>query len=674
VAEVGGEGQATGAHTGTPDVFISYASQDTARADAIVAALEDQGLKCWIAPRDVTPGEFYAGSIVHAIDAAKATVLILSENSAASPHVVREVERAASKRHPVISLRIDKAPLPADLEYFLNTSQWLDASGGEPTRVMPKLVAAVRFAIDKPSTPEAAIAGTFVRASNAAGNGWSPRRKAIVAGSVVIVAIAGFAGYRSWQLTHQATALATATAPTSIPAAPAIPDKSVAVLPFVDMSEKKDQEYFSDGLSEELIDHLAQTQDLKVIARTSSFQFKGKNEDMRAIGQKLGVANLLEGSVRKSGKTMRITAQLIKVSDGSHLWSKTYDRGMGDIFKVQDEIATAVVAALQATITKSKSPSNDKPVNIEAYNAVLRGRYLIRKQTKQDTERGIAAIEEALKLDPGYAPAWAELAWGYNNYLNDGWIPPKEAYTAARKAVDRALAIDPNLATAHDVLSTLEWNYNYDVVASEAEFRRARELEPNAASDADNAGMLASIADRLDEAIRSFQNEVEYDPLNPWPLNLLAGVLFSANRFPEAERVVRSLLELDPNFAGGHCFLGVVLLAENKPEAAFAVMSEEPDEGSRLTCLPQAMWELGRRAEADAMLAKAENKYGNSLAYNLAQTYAMRGDKSAALKWLDRAYENHEGEFLVIKSDSLLNNLHGDPRFTALLRKLKLPE
>lgn len=496
----------------------------------------------------------------------------------------------------------------------------------------------------------------------------------IASGAILSLALAYFIVNKLWLSKPVAAERpVAAVAPSSIPVAPVVQEKSVAVLPFVDMSEKKDQEYFSDGLSEELIDRLAHTADLKVIARTSSFQFKGKNEDMRTIGQRLGVANLLEGSVRKSGKTMRITAQLIRVSDGSHLWSQSYDRDVHDIFKVQESIAVEVVTALRATLATSTS-SPQRSVNIEAYNAVLRGRYLFRKQTKPDTVRGIAAIEEALKLDPGYAPAWAELAWGYNNYLNYGWMPPKEAYAAARKAVDRALAIDPNLATAHDVLSTLEWDYNHDVVASEAEFRRARELEPNPASDADNAALLATIEGRLDEAIRSFKKEVEYDPLDPWPLNLLYQVLLSANRLPEAERVAHSLLELEPNFAAGHCELGEVLLAENKPEAAFAVMSEEPDEGSRLTCLPQAMWELGRRAEADAMLAKAENKYGDSLAYYLAETYAMRGDKSAAFKWLARAYENHESPMLGIKWDWLLINLHGDPRFTALLRKLKLPE
>jgi TolB-like protein len=327
------------------DVFISYASPDSARAESVCEALEQAGVACWIAPRDVTPGTFYADEIVHAIDAAKAIVLILSHNAATSPHVLREVERAISKRHPVVSLRIDQARLPAGLAYFLNTSQWLDATGADAARVMPKLVAAVRLAMERPATQGVADAATLTtgpstRGSSPTGGDRLRRRTAIVAGSLVAAAIGLFAVYRSWQPARPVISPpAVAGAPAmhtalSVPAT--IPEKSVAVLPFVDMSQKKDQEYFSDGLSEELIDTLAHSVDLKVIARTSSFQFKGKNEDMRVIGQKLGVANLLEGSVRTSGKTLRVTAQLIRVSDGSHLWSESYDRKMGDIFQVQD--------------------------------------------------------------------------------------------------------------------------------------------------------------------------------------------------------------------------------------------------------------------------------------------------------------------------------------------------
>jgi len=425
----------------TPSVFISYASLDSAIAETTCEALEKAGVRCWIAPRDVTPGAFYGDEIVHAIDAAKAIVLILSQNAATSPHVLREVERAASKRHAVISLRIDKSPLPAGLEYFLNTSQWLDASSGDTVRALPKLVSAAQVAIGAPPvtptgvpTAHAPAPAVFAR---------SPKRTALVVASVVSLALVAFAADRLWVSSHRAAATPATTPvasapPVQVTVIPAIPEKSVAVLPFVDMSEKKDQEYFSDGLSEELIDRLAHSPDLKVIARTSSFQFKGSKDDVRTIGQKLGVANVLEGSVRTSGKTLRVTAQLINASDGSHRWSETYDREIGDVFKVQDSIAEAVVTALKAAIAVSTSSAPYRPKSTDAYNAYLRGIYFQGRNTKQDSERALTSFAEAISLDPRYADAWVKTAAVHNQRGLNSWIPPIEAFTEARKAIDHA--------------------------------------------------------------------------------------------------------------------------------------------------------------------------------------------------------------------------------------------
>ena len=257
MSEGGGEEQTTVAQSGTPEVFISYASQDSAVAESVCSALEHAGIRCWLAPRDVAPGAFYGDAIVHAIDATRAIVLILSKHSADSPHVLREVERASSKRHLVVSLRTDHAPLPAGLEYFLNTSQWLDASEGQTDRAIPKLVAALRLPLEKPATPNAEIAaaptaGGSSRASQPRRTG-SPRRIAIVLVSLVAVAIGGFAAYRAW-VTGRVITPPVAAGATAIQVnervASVAPDHSVAVLPFADMSEKHDQEYFADGIAE----------------------------------------------------------------------------------------------------------------------------------------------------------------------------------------------------------------------------------------------------------------------------------------------------------------------------------------------------------------------------------------------------------------------------------------
>ncbi len=385
------------------DVFISYASSDRAVADSVCIALERAGVRCWIAPRDVTPGEFYAESIVHAIDSAKVVVLVLSQNAAVSQHVLREVERASSKRHLVVSFRIDLAPLPAGLEYFLNTSQWLDASATGVERALPKLVDAVQRGVAHaadPATrsePRAAVAPPARKR----------RRLMLVAlAAITAVALAYFVVDQFWlskrSMDDQPSVAATA----------AIPDKSIAVLPFADMSETKNQEYFADGIAEELLNLLAQVPDLKVIARTSSFAFKGEKIEIAEIAKKLNVAHVVEGSIRKSGNTLRIAAQLVRTADSTHLWSETYDRPLDDIFAVQDEIAGAIVQALQIRLAGGElNRRKGGTQNLEAYQLYLRSLSAMNRNTKASLDAAGEYAEQAIKIDPSYGRAWALLAW-----------------------------------------------------------------------------------------------------------------------------------------------------------------------------------------------------------------------------------------------------------------------
>ena len=452
-------------------------------------------------------------------------------------------------------------------------------------------------------------------------------------------------------------------------AAPVIPEKSVAVLPFVDMSEKKDQEYFSDGLAEELIDHLAHAEDLKVIARTSSFQFKGKNEDMRTIGQRLGVANLLEGSVRTSGNTLRITAQLINVMDGTHRWSETYDRQMGDIFKIQDDIAAAVVTALKATMT-AVAMGPEKRSNIDSYNEMLRGRYFNQRKTEEDSQRAIEALRRSTAIDPDNATAWAELGSAYHSRGLYGWMAPKAAYVESRKAVDRALALNPNEARAHLVLGIIMRGYLHQGEAAKAHIRRAFELDPQLKADSLNDAINA-LADGQDEvALREFERHAELNPLDPNTLTWLAASLLDAKRLPEAERVARNILEINPDYSGAHCTLGYVLIEERKLDAALAEMNQEPGENNRLICVADALWALSRHGEAETSIAQAEFKYAESEAYGIAGYYARRGDADKTFKWLDRAYENQEPPVQLIKGDSDFLKFHTDPRFAAFVKKV----
>ena len=380
MAEGGGEDQTTEPYTGAPVVFISYASQDAAVADAIVAALERAKIPCWIAPRDVKPGARYADAIVRAINEASALVLVLSANAMGSDHVAREVERAASKRKQVIAFRIDATALSPELEYFLSNSQWIDAAAMAMPVALDKLAEAVGQGWTTP-------AQQIQKTKGAVGT-----KKRVAIAAVVAIALCGVVamGVRFWSSTH-------ATAQPS--AAVSITDKSIAVLPFTDMSEKKDQEYFADGMAEEILDLLAKIPGLTVIGRTSSFQFKGKNEDLRTIGTKLNAAYVVEGSLRKSGRQVRITAQLINTRTGAHEWSETYDEDMGDVLKVQDRIATGLARALQVTVGADDLQSQPTLKSAEAYDLYLRGRHAMDRFDKGGFESAAGYFQQALAID-----------------------------------------------------------------------------------------------------------------------------------------------------------------------------------------------------------------------------------------------------------------------------------
>jgi len=676
----GGEEQATGATSGTPDVFLSYASQDAAAADTVVAVLESKGIRCWIAPRDVTPGEFYAGSIVHAIDTTKAIVLILSGSAAASPHVVREVERAASKRHPVISLRLDQAPLPADLEYFLNTSQWLDASGGEINRAMPKLVAAVRVAIEKPATPNVSVVTTVAGRSSSTSypsdNVRSRYQVAIVAATLVAVSIAGLVAYRLWLPGHQVIAPAPAVAagtPATVTAEPVIPEKSVAVLPFVDMSEKKDQEYFSDGMSEELIDMLTKIPDLKVPARTSSFYFKGKQATIAEIAKALGVAHVLEGSVRKSGNTLRVTAQLIRMDSGYHMWSQTYDRNVKDIFKVQDEIATAVVEALKAQLLPVQQAARaHRTANTEAYNEYLLGRQFYNQRSDEGFRRALIAYRKAIALDPGYAAAYAGLAMSealVADSTGDA-VSVQQAAADAESAVTRA----PDLADSYAARGFVRYYRGWDWSGAEADFMKALALDPSDSTVHVRYGGLLVALGRLDEAIAATKIATGLDPLSTLAWQRLARYYTAARQFAAAHDAIRRALEIQPEYAAAQSALGMLLLLEGKAAEALVTFGHVSSESSRLSGVAIAEHTLGHSAESQRALDELIDKHSQDSAFLIAETIAWRGDKEQAFAWLERAYERHDSQFFNLKSEPRFASLLGDPRYQALLHKLNLPE
>jgi TolB-like protein len=685
VTEGGGEEQASGADTGTPAVFISYASQDTVVADAVVLALERQGLKCWVAPRDVTPGEFYADAIVRALNDAPIFVLVLTANAVTSPHVLREVERASAKRHPIISFRIGSVSLPPALEYFLSASHWLDASASGIDGTLPKLVAAVQRLVAGPSVADPGHVGDSV---NSVGNlfqhptvGRAPSTRVSLPAVAFTALIAAIVVYlvvdKLWLSKHTASERQTSAEPPAAAAAPAalvISKESVAVLPFLDMSEKKDQEYFSDGLSEELIDLLTKVPGLHVTARKSSFYFKGKSEDIPTIAKRLLVAYVLEGSVRKSGNRLRVTAQLVRADNGYHLWSETYDRNVDDIFKVQDEIAGAVVKELKISLLGTEKTRPAPTANSEAYALYMQAGALILRGAVTDSARAADYLQLAIKLDPKFAPAYARLTQVRTFQYENGSLPYEQAIVEARRAAQQAIELDPTLSAAHLSMARVHY-FEWDWGSAEAEIQRARQLDPGDADALRWAGISARTLGHLSESIGLLQQAVDLDPLNGANYAMLTEAHLAGGEFAAAELACRKAIELaPPNGFGARAGLGTILVAIGRPAAALTVFEQLDDEDDREAGKALAYFALGRKADSDAALAVLETRFAGTDAYAIAQVQAYRGEINEAFKWLDRAYRQRAPSLNFAKTDWSLTKLRGDPRYKGFLRKMNLPE
>jgi serine/threonine-protein kinase len=449
---------------------------------------------------------------------------------------------------------------------------------------------------------------------------------------------------------------------------------TIAVLPFTDMSPDKDQEYFADGLSEELSNALATIPHLRVTGRASSFQFKGGRDAPRLIGEKLEVATLLLGSVRKAGARVRITAQLVKAADGSQLWSETYDRELTDIFATQDDIARSVAAALKVRLLGTGGPSSaSRAPNAEAYTLYLQGQYFLVRRGKEDVEKALGYYERALQIDPGYALAWVGVAAVHSNQANRGFVPVDEGYRKTRYAVEQALALDPGLAKAHVALGWIHRDYDWDWSGADAAFRRALELAPGDASVVRSAGGLAGTLGRFEEAVDLGRRAAHLDPLSASAHFTLGFNALRAGKTGEAETALRRTLELHPEYPAGHLLLGRVLIAQSNPDAALQEMQREKDAAFRRFGLVLAYHALGRGEEADAVLGELVEKDAKDSAFQIAEAYGFRGEVDEAFAWLERAYAQRDSGLADIKGDPTLARLEPDPRYVAFLERMRLP-
>ena len=451
--------------------------------------------------------------------------------------------------------------------------------------------------------------------------------------------------------------------------------KSIAVLPFVNMSSDKEQDYFSDGLSEELLNQLAQMSQLRVIARTSSFAFKGKEADVATIARALNVANILEGSVRKSATTLRITAQLIRASDSSHLWSQTYDRAVTDVFKVQDEIARDVVSALKVKLLPTQElPKTPRTSNPEAYQQYLQGRYYLNRFSIADLEKARAFLERACLLDPKFPLAWAALSqvWA----LETGWSDKltRAQFSAdlarARETADRALELDPDLPEALTARFAIQFLYDFDWKGAAETIKRAQALAPSDPVILISAAQSAAIFGDYTGAVDLARQAVALDPVNAQVRVYLANALLQAGRPAESRAEYEHVADLNPSTPWAFAGQGMTYVVEGKNAEALAAAERETTEFARLVVSAVALWNLHRNEESDAALATLIKDDGDVGAFQIAEVYSARGDKDQAFAWLERAHRQQDGGLAYYPNDPLLDPLRSDPRWVAFQRSM----
>jgi TolB-like protein/DNA-binding winged helix-turn-helix (wHTH) protein/cytochrome c-type biogenesis protein CcmH/NrfG len=456
-------------------------------------------------------------------------------------------------------------------------------------------------------------------------------------------------------------------------AAPPMGDKTIAVLPFSDMSERHDQEYLSDGMAEEIIDLLAKVPELKVPARASSFYFKGKSAQIPEIAKALGVSHVLEGSVRKSGNQLRVTVQLVRADNGFQLWSETYDRELRDVFKVQDDIAGAVVTALKASLLTDSAPRSVTTSNTDAYTLYLQARELFQRGTAADYQSAFQHLAQAVALDPRFAAAWSEIARVRVRQYYLGQMPMTAAAPEAHRAVDKALQLDPQLAEAHLTKGRVLYFFDWDWQGADAEMKRALLLDPSIGESYRWAAMTAATLGRTDEAQELLRQALARDPLEAFTYDMLSDFLIQKGQWSEAAKAAERAHDLMPAiFDEG--YIAVIALARGNPQGALAALPQvtSPIEAAGLK--ERALRALGRKVEADSALAELEKMAATAEPAALARIYALRSESDPAFHWLDRAYDMHDSVLSDIKTDPDFNNLKSDPRYAAFLRKMKLPE
>ncbi|HEX4481539.1 MAG TPA: tetratricopeptide repeat protein [Rudaea sp.] len=490
---------------------------------------------------------------------------------------------------------------------------------------------------------------------------------------LILALVLAIGGVVAWKLGPPST-------PKAVVAATDAPPQSVAVLPLINESGDPKQDYFSDGLSEELISALAQVRSLKVIGRSSSFRFRGKDQDdIAAIAATLGVATLLEGTVRKQNGNVRIVASLIRASDSSAMWSQTYDRELKDVFAVQTDIATSVAGALKTTLLGKTLESADKPPsgNLDAYNALLQGRFYAARRNRADYLKALDYYQQAIKLDPDYAMAYARLANAQQWFVD--WIATGEERKAttpqAQANAEKALALDPQSAVAMGVLGINQAWSQFDLKTGEATLRRALQLDPtNAETIYQHADVIGCLG-RLDESVAIMRKVLAMEPLNAQFHFNMGQFLLGSNRLDEAEAELHRAIDLQPEAAGFRLMLVQVYIKQGRFDEALAASADEPDAATRRSELAQVYAANGDTVKGQAQLDDMLRLDGESNAFYIAEVYTLRGDADKAFEWLERGYTIRDpGTTTLYEDPIVLPALRNDPRMKAFAKKIGVPD
>jgi TolB-like protein/cytochrome c-type biogenesis protein CcmH/NrfG len=661
-------------------VFLSYASQDTEAARRICEALRAAGVEVWFDQSELRGGDAWDQKIRREIRDCALFIPIISSNTTSRPEGYFRLEWALAEQRAhmiarnkafIVPVCVDATPeSAADVPESFVRVQWTRLpEGATPPSfagrirhlIQPELAAASTPAPPPPAS--ASISAGVPHAAHAAAHASKKSRTLLLLVAAAVLIAAGIFALDRFVLSKRSVAEAS-------------PEKSIAVLPFVDMSEKKDQEYFSDGLSEELIDLLAKNPDLYVPARTSSFYFKGKSEELATIAQKLHVANVLEGSVRSSGSRLRVTAQLIRVDNGYHLWSETYDRDSSDIFKVQDDISSAVVAALKVKLLSTPEANGRQTTNADAHSQYLVGRELLSRGNWKLAPAAAEAFRRAIRLDPNYVAAWAGLARALHDAAED--MPPAEQTAQRREALasaEKAVALGPQVADGYVERGYLRtWNLR-DFAGADADYQRARALAPEDTNVL--RGYIGSVlypTGRIEEGLSLAQQVLKADPLNSGAWRSVGFMQYQHGDFPAARESLQRSLDINPDQSNSAAFVVYSYVVEGKPALALPWVERSANEVFREQAAALVQHDLGHQAEAQRNLDVLIARWANNAAYQIAEVYARWGDKDAAFHWLDRAEQQRDGGMTLLKVDLLLKSLHGDPRYSALMRKMNLPE